>query len=243
MRLEPDKIIGTTEKLQRRINERFPGSGLGEVCGQLCELARRAEATAASIQRPERPWQILRWSVIGVLLLALLSALVAVMANSPTTGPLTFSDAVQVGEAAINDLILLGGAIWFFWSLDTRRKRTKVIHAVNQLRTVAHLVDVHQLTKSPETIGHQARDTESSPKRELNAYEMSRYLDYCSEMLSLVGKIGALYSEAFDDSDALEAVSELESFSTGVQGRIWQKIILLQSRVDERGTVLLKRGA
>ena len=98
---------------------------------------------------------------------------------------------------------------------------------------------MHQLTKDPDKLLRPIIDTASSPKRSLTIQELGRYLDYCSEMLSLVGKIGALYSEAFDDSEALEAVSELESFSTGVQGRIWQKIILLQSRLDRGATPLL----
>jgi hypothetical protein len=49
----------------------------------------------------------------------------------------------------MNGLVLLGAAIWFFVSIETRFKRGRVLRALHELRTLAHLVDVHQLTKDP----------------------------------------------------------------------------------------------
>ena len=34
--------------------------------------------------------------------------------------------------------------------------------------------------------------TESSPRSSLTSFELFRYLDYCSELLAHVGKLGAL---------------------------------------------------
>ena len=56
---------------------------------------------------------------------------------------------------------------------------------------------------------------------------LNRYLDYCSEMLSLTGKIAALYVQQFDDSVSLVAVSEVEQLTTGLNNKIWQKIMIL----------------
>jgi hypothetical protein len=56
---------------------------------------------------------------------------------------------------------------------------------------------------------------------------MERYLDYCSEMLSLVGKIAALCAEESQDSVVLDTVSTVENLTTGMSRKIWQKISLL----------------
>jgi hypothetical protein len=61
----------------------------------------------------------------------------------------------------------------------------------------------------------------------MTRFELGRYLDYVSELLSLVSKISALYIQRFDDEVVLGAVNELESFTTGLSSKIWQKIMIL----------------
>ena len=131
----------------------------------------------------------------------------------------------------MNDIVLLGAAIYFLSSFERRAKRARVSRAVQELRTLAHLVDVHQLTKNPDALRSDYSTTESSPTRRMSAFQMSRYLDYCSEMLSLIGTIAAVYCDSFDDAEALEAVTDLEQMTIGLQRKIWQKIVLLEDRV------------
>ncbi|TMP99740.1 MAG: hypothetical protein E6L09_08785 [Verrucomicrobia bacterium] len=69
--------------------------------------------------------------------------------------------------------------------------------------------------------------TKSSPRRTMTDFELSRYLDYCSEMLSLIGKVAALYVQRFDDPVALSAVDEIEDLTTGLSRKIWQKIMII----------------
>jgi hypothetical protein len=61
----------------------------------------------------------------------------------------------------------------------------------------------------------------------MNRYELSRYLDYCSEMLSLNSKLAALYAQNFDDPVVLAAVDEVETLCTSLSGKIWQKMVIL----------------
>ena len=61
----------------------------------------------------------------------------------------------------------------------------------------------------------------------MTPYELTRYLDYCSEMLALISKVGALYIQNFDDPATLRAVDELENLTTGLSRKIWQKIMIL----------------
>lgn len=62
-------------------------------------------------------------------------------------GTSKFVEFIQIMEAGINDLILIGASIFFLISLESRWKRIKTIQALNELRAVAHVIDMHQLTK------------------------------------------------------------------------------------------------
>ena len=57
--------------------------------------------------------------------------------------------------------------------------------------------------------------------------ELGRYLDYCSELLSVTSKLAALLVQYFNDEVLLGAVNEIETLTTGLSGKIWQKIRLL----------------
>ena len=69
--------------------------------------------------------------------------------------------------------------------------------------------------------------TQNSPKRELSAFELQRYLEYCSEMLSLIGKIAALYAQHLPDEVVINAANDIENLTTGLSQKIWQKLIIL----------------
>ena len=88
---------------------------------------------------------------------------------------------------------------------------------------------MHQLTKDPERLRARQVSTPSSPKQNLTPAELGRYLDYCSEMLSLIGKLAALYVQKFDDPVALAAVNEVEDLTTSLSRKIWQKIMIINS--------------
>src|SRR5262249_29473628 len=68
------------------------------------------------------------------------------------------------------------------------------------------------------------------PPREFSRFELSRYLDYCSEMLAITGKIAALYIQHFDDDVALAAVNEVETLTAGLSGQVWHKLTILYGR-------------
>lgn len=228
LRLDPEKLRATAEQLARRIDERFPDSGLHGVCLKLVARTAHADETCAAIRRPNLGMRLLSASVITLIVAGTIGAAVVSlqMGGSERFG---LGELIQVSEALVNDIILLGAAIWFFVSLERRAKRRRVIAAVSDLRSLAHLIDVHQLAKGPETLGRH-RETASSPKRMLSPWELGRYLDYCSEMLSLTGKVAALYADAFEDSEALEAVTDVEELTIGLQRKIWQKLVTLESR-------------
>ena len=56
---------------------------------------------------------------------------------------------------------------------------------------------------------------------------MSRYLEYCSELLSLVSKLAALHAQDLQDPVVLEAVNDVESLTADLSRKVWQKITIL----------------
>jgi hypothetical protein len=211
-------------QLYDRIQERFPGSGLSKVSLELQQIGNEAVARADWIARPLLPLRI----SIGLLLALLASITVLALANLQVSKMWeSFADFVQAVEAAINDIVFFGIAIFFLVTLEARIKRQRALKAIHELRAPAHIIDMHQLTKDPEVVLSGGPATRSSPKRAMTTFEMSRYLDYCSEMLSLIGKVAALYVQRFEDPVALSAVDQIEDLTTGLSRKIWQKITLI----------------
>ena len=68
---------------------------------------------------------------------------------------------------------------------------------------------------------------EEEGAREMAVEDLESYLDYCSEMLSIVSKLAALYAQNLDDAVVLSAVDEVEGLASRLSSKIWQKIIIL----------------
>jgi hypothetical protein len=117
--------------------------------------------------------------------------------------------------------------IFFLYTLENRIKRRRALHFIRELRALAHIIDLHQLTKDPDRVIGPGRDTPSSPERDIEQFKLGRYLDYCSEMLSLTSKVAALYAQSIDDPVVLAAVDEIERLTNGLSAKLWQKIFIL----------------
>ncbi len=224
--LDPDKIVATIDALHHRVEERFPGSGLSAVCSELLQVGVKAKKQAQWIDQPIIPLRV----GIGLLILLIVAGLVVTATSLASPAEqITFADFVQILEAGINDVVLIGLGIFFLGTFERRVKRGRALESLHELRSIAHIIDMHQLTKDPDHKVRMVVDTPSSPRRALSTPELIRYLDYCSEMLSLTGKIAALYVQSFDDGVALAAVNEVEGLTNGLSNKIWQKLLILES--------------
>lgn len=225
--LRDDRIISTVEKLKDRIEDRFPDSGLAELCGHVVQVAKRASQRSRWISKPIRWVRMTGYGVTASLIILLFGS-VAYAIETLDASEVGVLDLIAAVESGINDVIFLTIAIFFLFSLETRLKRRKALAAIHELRSIAHIIDMHQLTKDPERLLNNWSSAAHSPKSSLTPLQLNRYLDYCSEMLSLTGKIAAIYVQHFDDSEAVAAVSEVEELTTGLSRKIWQKIVMLQ---------------
>jgi hypothetical protein len=228
--LRADQIVATAERLGRRIEERFPASGLRGVADALTAVARKAIERS---ERIRRPFYGMRFAQ-AVLIMGLPGLLIAAArwANVHWDNEVAkFENFIQTLEAALGSVVFIGAAIIYLGSLERRWKRERLLAAMRELRALAHIVDMHQLTKDPEST-HQQRPTASSPKRTLSTFELSRYLDYCSELLSLTSKVGAIYVQEFPDPIAMEAADQLATLTNDLSRTIWQKIMILDRAVE-----------
>lgn len=240
--LDSEKIVETVAALCGRIDERFPDSGLGRVCRELLTVAGESRERSAWIAKPQRSLRVITWLLVVVML----GGLAVVLTNSAwPRGGFDVVGLVQVSEAGLNVTILLGAAVLFLATAEARIKRARALKAIHELRALAHVIDMHQLTKDPEQLLPDTRQTPPPPKRTLRASELIWYLDYCSDMLSLIGKLAALYVQKFDDPVALAAVNEVEDLTSGLSRKIWQKIMILNTFLAEEtpgGRAPVSRG-
>jgi hypothetical protein len=217
--------VETIERLEERIAVRFPDSGLSKVCADLCGVARQTSQRIVYVDRPN--WS-LRSLLIAMAAASLLILFYLATQASSLKGTDEWSETVQGLDALVNLLVLLGGGAFFVSTLETRWKRTRALSALHELRSIVHVVDMHQLSKDPSsdrppTVGSPAGD------RTMSHFELMRYLDYCSEMLSLTAKCSALYAERLSDSVIVDTVGDIERLTSELSNKIWQKITIIET--------------
>lgn len=233
--LQADPVLQTIKTLRERMLERFPDASLNTVCAELERVCQDSKERIAWIAQPI--WWLRAPGFVFLILLVVVTIIAASHGLSPGAGdtPMTFAEFVQVMEAGINDIVLIGVAVFFLWTLESRVKRRRALSALHELRSIAHVIDMHQLSKDPDRLFTDRPNTRSSPRNALTAFSLRRYLDYCSEMLSLTSKIAALHLQELDDSGVVAAVNEIEGLTTGLSRKIWQKIELVGQSGGELG--------
>jgi hypothetical protein len=228
--LQPHQIRSTIDLLARRISERFPDSGLSRVAEELSRLALENERVVERLRRP-------LWWVRALTALAIAAVIALVtwagfqLREIAASGVGGAAELLQGIDAATSELIFLSLVLVYLASLEARLKRRTALRMLHRLRAIAHVVDMHQLTKDPEHAIRPVEATPSSPARTLPRMRLGRYLDYCSELLSLTSKLAALHSQHLQDHVVLNAVNDIESLTLNLSRKIWQKIIILDTAV------------
>lgn len=226
IRLQSDKIVETIERLEKRVADRFPDSGLRKIIHQFHTIAGSSKKNIEWISKPNLTIRIFSYFIVVLGLSAIIYSFTLIDIKIQNK---TLSNIVSFSESLFNDIVLIGAAIFFLVTIETRVKRKRASNLLNELRVIAHVIDMHQLTKDPGMMHEIKNSTINSPSRTLNKFELERYLDYCSEALSLVGKVAALYAQSLPDEGVVRTVTEIEGLSTGFSRKIWQKLIILNN--------------
>ena len=193
--LDGAQIIETIRRLRLRIDERFPESGLTGVCDDLLSAATETAARVTRLRRPNLPLRAVSWALIGALIYIGLEALLHLRLGTGWDDIANFLQSSQ----AIQNVVFLGVAVLFLANVETRIRRRRTLDALHELRSIAHVVDMHQLAKDADQFLAERVTTESSPRV------------------------------------VLEAVNDMENLTTGLSRKIWQKIIILDTRGVGRG--------
>ena len=224
-RLDADAVLATAQRLQARIGARFPERNLTKVAERLVAIASDVERAAAR-SRPVRLLRVAALVLIGILILITLVSLVAVVFELITKSGSAL-DWLSAVNTLIGDAVYVGLAVIFLWVLPSHLERRRILGELHSLRSLAHVIDMHQLTKDPERFADAFRPTAQTVEVGLSPIAMASYLDYCSELLALVAKTAAVYAERSTDPAVLATISDIENLTNGMARKIWQKLGLV----------------
>jgi hypothetical protein len=227
--LNADRILETIRRLRARVTERFPDSSLSKIASELVSISEEANERCRTFLRPNL-W--LR-AVIAIFLAMGAGGIVMLLTRVKTNDSVwLLENFLEECNSALGIIVFMGMAVAFLLSVEVRLNRKRALAAINELRAISHIIDMHQLTKDPEYVLRTGPRTPSSPVRTMSSFELSRYFDYCSEMLAIVAKIAALYVQQFPDAVVLNAVDDVEEVTSGLSHKIWQKITLLDRFIE-----------
>jgi len=227
--LEPQRIVMTIELVCERIEARLPGRALSEVAWHVRNAAGDAVGKVRQINQP-----ILTIRIGSIALLLVILGVVGKLLFHLKFTPGTGWEMLEGIDAAISAAIYLSLLVLFLVTLETRIRRRRALRALQELRALAHVIDMHQLSKDPEQalslsgLGSDDDETPLSPKH------LGRYLNYCTDLLSLLGKVAALYAQNTQDGVVLQAVEEVETLTASMATKIWQKIMILDQILELR---------
>ena len=227
VQLAADHVSATVAHLQRRIDARFGERGLTKAARDLGQLVVLVQSEAdRSRERLRRTTLAARIAGVAIVS-ATLVALVFSLRSAVVDGLARTVDWVPLVESVVNDLVFAAIAVVFLWAFPERLERCALLRLLHRLRSLAHVIDMHQLSKDPEQVSPTYVATSESVGHGLDADQLHHYLSYCSEMLSLTAKTAALCAEYSADGVVLDTVSDIETLTTELSNKIWQKISLL----------------
>lgn len=234
-KLDVHSIKKTNQRLTTRIRERFPDANLGDVSAELDTIAENIKERAEGIARPNI-WlrslcALAVVFVIAIIIFFTYEPILNIFGSAESKG----GEYIQAVEAVLSGLFLMGLVLIFLATLEQRFKRTRTLEAIHELRAIAHVVDMHQLTKDPSYFLDKSESTDASPTRIMDWFELVRYLNYCSELLAIIGKLAAYYAQRHGDPIVYDAVNDVEKLTNDLARKIWQKISVLHGcSVEEK---------
>jgi hypothetical protein len=224
IQLAADHVGATVAHLERRIFARFGERGLTKAARDLHQLVGQVEDEAKQshtrLKRRTLAGRATSITIIGATLIALVFS----MQSAVTKGLERNENWIFLVESVTNDLVFVGIAVLFLWAMPEHLERRAMLQTLHRLRSLAHVIDMHQLSKDPEQLSPTFVATAESVRHGLDADQLYHYLDYCSEMLSLTAKTAALCGEHTSDGVVLETISTIETLTTQLSNKIWQKI-------------------
>jgi hypothetical protein len=237
-KLQGRSLFDAAIELSQRISAEFPGRGLAKEAQELAKDAGSFVEEAESLSRKGITYFTIRLLAIlgfgfwlGTTSLVLLRIWTLIEQKQEN---LDLFQSLQGIDSGIHIAVSAALAIFFVATLERRRKRRIAFNGLNSLLNFAHVIDSHQIDKDPTAFASGRPRAGVSSKLPLDPPELLRYLDYCSEMLSLVRRFAALYGQESGDSTIAESVDSIADLTSSLSNKIWQKITILNNYMIHR---------
>ncbi len=237
-RLQGRSLAHAAQDLAQRMTAEFPARGLTEEARELAKDAEIFVQEAESLGRRGTSFHAIRVIAIagfvfwlGATSLVLLRIWTVLERTSESADLLQFMQGIDAG---IHIAVSAAIAIYFLATLEQRRRRRIAFTGLNALLNFAHVIDSHQIDKDPTAFVSDLPHVRVSPKPQLEPAQLLRYLDYCSEMLSLVRRLGALYGQESGDVIITESVDNISDLTSSLSNKIWQKMNILNNYMIQR---------
>lgn len=217
-RLDADQLLATIREVRAKIDGDFHGRGLSRVAARLELVAQDVDRGARKVRRPY--WEV---RLLIALVMVGVGAAGSYLLGFSHFDPVAASDTltlIQALDAVFNAVFLLLAGIVSIVSIEQRMKRSRALADLHRVRSLTHVIDMHQLSKDPVGRG-EVTDAEHQ--------NLLGYLSYCTDLLNLTGKIGALYAQDMQDLVIIETVNDIELLSSNLARKIWQKIQILRA--------------
>ncbi|MCL2423232.1 MAG: hypothetical protein FWD11_04970 [Micrococcales bacterium] len=232
-RLDAIHVEATLERLRERIATAMPGRHLADVADEVRRVVVKIESGARHARRRaviRVVSQVSIWFLVVLIVAGVVSAIHAGLGADEAVHGFEWLSVVKSG---VNDVVFAAVAIWFLQSLPERVERRRRLGILYRLRSLAHVTDMHQASKHTAVKDSAVKDTavkdpDGLPHPPMDSETLVRYLEFCSDLLTLTAKAAALCGENTTDAVVLDTVSEIETLTASMSRKIWQKISIIR---------------
>lgn len=225
--LTHEYVRETATRLVDRVQSRFGDDDLTQIARQVSKVAVASEKRIGRALRVGFIIRLLTWPlVVGV------SVGIAwwIRSMNLTIKVDDAGDLAQSLDSAFQLMLVLGAGAWFLLSIGTKVQRRSLLKALQELNALAQVIDLVQLDKDPDRLHFSTEQrTAKSPTlgKANTAFLLSRYLDYCSELLSVLGKVACLYRDRISDEVVLSRLGDFDRLSNQLRANIGSKMGLI----------------
>ena len=121
-------------------SEKIPRSEFDKLCEDLVVVARLGQERSEQFRRPVLWMRVLSICFVVIILAVTLMGAWLVHVDLVADGQsVALSEFIQILEAGTNDVVLIGAAIFFLVTLETRVKRLGAFETIHKLRAIVHI--------------------------------------------------------------------------------------------------------
>jgi len=231
--LDPSRLLATVEKISSETEKTFPSSGLSNVAKEVVATTRATFENATEIARPR--YGIRMVASVATLVLLVWPLVLSLLFDFKEEAFSSLGDFIEATDAGLHLILVVAAGIAFTITWESRIKRRVALEAITELRSLAHIIDMHQITKDPG-IEHLSPlpDGDEDTRTVRSDHQLALYLDFSSDLLAIIGKLAAYYIQHLRDRAVLDAVNEIETLTNGLSQKLWQKIMIINRMAESR---------